>query len=629
VIQDSGRRQASRAGWLTRKETARSPAALIAWYGLSAFAVYAIPAVVRLKDVPWNLPAGSELQTWIWAGTFLLCATGIQVARSTRDLLVLPVPWLLAFVLLRMRPDIPVSRSVALLSFALALALLAIPLLWPRLTRVLAIAGTTLGAGVVAIAVARVGRGERAPQLPLTVRRFESAVAPLRVSTQDIAVKSAVRGGALAAIDSSYLLVTGEGSWYQLDWNRGAQQFESRQLPIPAPMTRPETPVGIGALRPLIRVSSMILDTSSEMRTVHVAHEVWDAAGACLAMRVSMLTLSRDLRPVDSTWTPLYTTSPCLKPVQGLDPVETGGRLIRKADGSLLLTVGDYGLNQRIDSALAQGMDNDYGKILQINPDGTRSIVSSGHRNPGGLTVDRAGRIWETEHGPRGGDELNLITTGGNYGWPLITNGTEYGTFTWRAAAPDSNRGFVNPVWSLVPSVGISSIIAVRGVRFSAWSGDLLAGSLRARQLIRFRLTGDRLVYIEPISVDHRIRDLVEGADGRIVLWTDGGQIVWLDLADELVSGASEYGACADCHGLGREGVPGRGPNIIDIAGRNIASADYEYSEALRAVRGRWSRERLDAFLADPDAFARGTSMQFPGIADSARRNTLLEYLIR
>jgi cytochrome c2 len=628
VMRDAGRQPEANASWVGRKFTL-SPATLVAWYGLSAFAVYAIPPVVRLKNAPWNLPAGSELQSWIWAGTFLLCATGIQIARSARDLLVLPVPWLLAFVLLRLRPDIPASRSIALISFVVAMALLAVPVLWPRLTRVLAVAGTALGAGAIAIAIVRTDRGERVPQSPLAVRRFETAVAPLRVSAQDIGVKPLVRGGALAVIDSSLLLVTGDGSWYRLDWNRAAERFESRQLQIPAPMARPETRVGIGALQPLIRVSAMIVDTSSDTRTVHVAHEVWDVAGGCLAMRVSTLTMSREWLPVDSAWRAVYTTKPCLVPVQGLDPVETGGRLARNPDGTLLLTVGDYGLNQQVDSALAQGMDNDYGKILQINPDGTRSIVSSGHRNPGGLTIDRTGRIWETEHGPRGGDELNLITAGGNYGWPLVTNGTEYGTFTWRAAAPDSNRRFVNPVWSLVPSVGISSIIAVRGMRFPAWSGDLLAGSLRARQLIRFRLTGDRLVYIEPISLDHRIRDLVEGADGRIVLWTDGAQIVWLDLADELVSGASEYGACAACHGLGREGVPGRGPSIVDVAGQKVASGDYEYSDALKAVGGRWSRARLDAFLANPDAFARGTSMQFPGIADSSRRNTLLEYLIR
>ena len=119
-----------------------------------------------------------------------------------------------------------------------------------------------------------------------------------------------------------------------------------------------------------------------------------------------------------------------------------------------------------------------------------------GHSNPQGLTIDSLGRIWETEHGPQGGDELNMLVKGSDYGYPSHTYGTEYGSVTWPPT--DSSSGQMNsirPVFAWVPSIGISEIVAVDDSAFERWRGDVSITSLRGKSLWRTRLEGQRVVY--------------------------------------------------------------------------------------------------------------------------------------
>jgi glucose/arabinose dehydrogenase len=140
--------------------------------------------------------------------------------------------------------------------------------------------------------------------------------------------------------------------------------------------------------------------------------------------------------------------------------------------------------------------------------------------------------VWSTEHGPEGGDELNLIVEGGNYGWPLASYGADYGTDNWPFAVNPKNHGeYREPAHAFVPAIGVSQLVQITSSYLPRWTDDLLVSSLQAGRLFRIRLSGDRVIYVESIDLSMRIRDLVEARDGRIALWNDDGQVVTLALA--------------------------------------------------------------------------------------------------
>jgi cytochrome c2 len=324
-------------------------------------------------------------------------------------------------------------------------------------------------------------------------------------------------------------------------------------------------------------------------------------------------------------------TQPGHPPFEGMR--ESGGRLAWLPDGRLLVTIGHHAMDGVNASAQAsQDAASSFGKIIAINlEDGRSGIYSSGHRNPQGLVVSSAGQVWSTEHGPEGGDELNLIEEGGNYGWPLATYGTEYGTFSWPLAGETgTNGGFIEPYFSWVPSTGVSCLAEMTSPRFERWHGDLLACSLRDQAFWRLRVREGRVVMAERFPFGERIRDVVQGHDGSLVVWNDDRAIQFVTPADldNGVSAASTFRICASCHVAPAGGAPAAAPSLVGIVGRKVASeADYEYSPALRGMGGNWTRERLDAFIADVSGFAPGTTMAFAGIRDAETRKALIDYL--
>ena len=213
-------------------------------------------------------------------------------------------------------------------------------------------------------------------------------------------------------------------------------------------------------------------------------------------------------------------------------PVHHGARMAFLPDGTLLLSVGD-GFNYR---EAAQALDSHFGKILRINDDGSlpadnpyvdRSeadpfIFSIGHRNPQGLVVDTdSGRIWSHEHGPRRGDELNLIAAGQNYGWPVVTAGRDY---TGAQITPFRTReGMVDPAWVWADTVAPAGLTLYRGALFPDWSGHLLVAGLVDRDLRLMRLDGDQVISDEPLALglNRRLRDVRVGPNGAIYVLTD------------------------------------------------------------------------------------------------------------
>lgn len=211
-----------------------------------------------------------------------------------------------------------------------------------------------------------------------------------------------------------------------------------------------------------------------------------------------------------------------------------GSRLVFGTDGMLFVTLGE-----RSDLAVrpqAQQMDSHMGKLLRITTDGAApadnpfvgqantmaEIWASGLRNVQAATVDSQGRLWTIEHGPQGGDELNLIERGRNYGWPLVTFGEEYSG----DPIPDAvttHPDYVDPHYYWDPVIAPSGAVFYSGAAVPEWRGNLFVGSLKDKRLVRLVLDGDRVVGEEHLLIDRdkRVRDVREGADGALYVVTD------------------------------------------------------------------------------------------------------------
>jgi aldose sugar dehydrogenase len=209
-----------------------------------------------------------------------------------------------------------------------------------------------------------------------------------------------------------------------------------------------------------------------------------------------------------------------------------GCRIVQTPDDNLFLTTGDHFTTRD----QAQILGNDLGKIIRIRPDGSvppdnpfvgraaaePAIWSYGHRNAQGLALHPVtGKLWEHEHGPRGGDEVNIIEKGKNYGWPVIGYGIDYSG----AKIHDSTHkaGMEQPIKYWVPSIAPSGMTFYAGNLFASWRGSLFIGALAGQVLVRLELDGDKPVKEERLlqELRERIRDVREGPDGALWLATD------------------------------------------------------------------------------------------------------------
>lgn len=211
-----------------------------------------------------------------------------------------------------------------------------------------------------------------------------------------------------------------------------------------------------------------------------------------------------------------------------------GSRLLFGADGMLYITSGDRG-----DPDRAQDLKDHAGKVLRVTAEGEvpgdnpfrdnieahPEIYSWGHRNPQGMALQPGtDRIWTVEHGPRGGDELNLVAAGVNFGWPVITYGRSYAGFS--IGEGTSKEGMAQPVTYWVPSISPSGLSFYDGEAFPGWKDNLFVGGLSARALIRMELEGESVVHQEQLLVDYdeRVRDVRQGPDGLLYLLIDDSE---------------------------------------------------------------------------------------------------------
>ncbi|WP_209004840.1 PQQ-dependent sugar dehydrogenase [Pannonibacter phragmitetus] len=219
-----------------------------------------------------------------------------------------------------------------------------------------------------------------------------------------------------------------------------------------------------------------------------------------------------------------------------------GSRLVIGTDGYLYASIGDHGADDT-----AQDLSLHSGKIIRITKDGAPApgnpfldtagalpeIYTYGNRNPQGMTLTPEGELWANEHGPRGGDEVNVITAGANYGWPVVTHGRAYSGLPMGEGK--EKEGMTPPIQVYVPSIAPSGMAFYQGDAFKGWQGDLFIGALALTHLNRLDMEDGKIVGEERLLEDKgwRIRDVRSGPDGFLYLLTDApdGKLVRLEPA--------------------------------------------------------------------------------------------------
>ncbi len=406
-----------------------------------------------------------------------------------------------------------------------------------------------------------------------------------------------------------------------------------RDLPFVMPSLEAETypdrfPSGRSVPATYIRYHDLAVLPRADGEHLFVSFNRYDAAKNCFVERLSEALLPPDWETATTgalEWRTVFDTTPCLPPSNLRNTFggnQAGGRSVAARDGGFYLTVGDFEFDGAIGKvpAVSQLEGASYGRVLHFDEAGTMTEVARGLRNPQGLTYDSSGNLWATDQSAQGGDELNLIRTGGNYGWPEVSLGVMY--VPWVSDAknwPLNQRqgwheGYEQPRHAWLPSVAPSAITLVSGVS-DRWEGDLLVSTLATGSLRRLRLDGQHVVYDENIRLERRTRDVVV-ADGRIYLLFDDGRFGYLTphtmldtSPDEAIGTLLTDLGCVQCHSSPTI------PRLSQVWDRDIASqGDISYSQALTALEGKWTEESLATFLASPSTFAPGTAMPDPGL---------------
>ena len=337
------------------------------------------------------------------------------------------------------------------------------------------------------------------------------------------------RGGAIEPLCNDLLVVTPWGRIALVRPDGSVVHLEDRvPMTLEGLMSHPD----IAALPSnRFRVADVLLKQRSEERwELFVTHHYFTEE--CIRFRLSSATVLRQGASVSvsRSWRTIFDAEPCI-PLAEKNLHQAGGRILADGPDRLLVVIGDHGVEES-----AREPDSHLGKLVRIAIEtGETEILSLGLRNPQGFVRDADGNLWETEHGPQGGDELNLLEPGANYGWPFVSYGIHYGGRLLRTVPGESagkHAAFARPVFAWVPSIGVSAMIVNDERWFPLWKDDLLIGSLGAGpeglSIFRARRNGTNLQYVERIEVGYRVRDLTWMPDGRMATLADDGRVYFL-----------------------------------------------------------------------------------------------------
>lgn len=503
--------------------------------------------------------------------------------------------------------------------------------------------------------------------------RFSSVFVPLQGNV--IPVPSPDRkgtGGGLTSWREYLVLLTHEGKIYFID-----AEHHLALSRIAAPFNGFDDYVKDAAKPPFntvqhrfeyFRYNDIVSFTEADREGFIVSYTKYDKTNACYTTTLSRLYVDEisdvvtDPVPANR-WTDIYQTHPCLPLKSQWRAIEghmAGGRMVFDGKRAIYLASGDYawdgiygprtipGTDPDDNPAVAQDPAADYGKVIAVDVvTGQAHQVSRGNRNTQGIAIDRAGRIWAVEHGPRGGDELNLIIEGHNYGWPLESYGTLYSALPLpNSLSLGRHEHFQRPMLAWLPSIAVSGLTRIEGFH-EAWDGDLLAASLRGQQLARIRVADDRVIFSEVIDVGRRVRSIHQHSNGEIVLWTDKYELIFLSPAEgglgmkfadyhlrNMKASASVVGkvrsalqACMECHSLDANDST-NAPSLARVLNSKTGSTAFRnYSEALKSDGRTWTKELLNQFLKEPQAAIPGTTMPNPNITDESVREGIVTIL--
>lgn len=451
---------------------------------------------------------------------------------------------------------------------------------------------------------------------------------------EKLAVPAEGRDGGIDALKDGLLFVNRLGDAWFVDKARALHRLSLR-VPINVDEFAEDPYNEHTVKQDQFAVKDILVQPTADGIRLFASFNYWHADQDCYALRVAALQTTPEAviasaPGLNDGWRTVFETTPCRSLSQARTgktrnpTLGAGGRIVALSDTQIMLSVGGFGreTDDEDESIAPPTEKRSYGSTILIDlAAGESRNFTFGLRNPQGLAIGTDGAVWLTDHGPRGGDELNLVLEGRNYGHPIVTYGTEYESKIWRRNPRQGHHdGFEKPIYAWVPSIGTSQLLAVRSPLFPYWAGDLLVSSLRAQTLFRVRIEDGRAIFAEPIPLEHRIRDLAEIADGTLVLKTDDNVLLFirpvtaetlgrLNLSPEA-RGEVLAAACMGCHATTPDAPDGIGPNLWGIAGRRIASREnYAYSDALRGMQGDWTPDKLKAFLSDPQKVAPGTAM--------------------
>ena len=349
--------------------------------------------------------------------------------------------------------------------------------------------------------------------------------------------KASATGGAIEPLgDTDTLLVVTARGRIALVHPAGEVVYLREQVPMNQAALEDSDILKTAKVLNGFRVTDILLhEQSPDTFTLFVSHHY--LTEDCVEFRISSTSLHLDSAPAMtlSPWQTLFIADPCLTFTnKGHDPLvafeggQGGGRMVMDGNEYLLVVIGAHGWEEKMEGRgrwpiVSDDPDAHLGKLVRIQvTTGQAEILASGLRNPQGFARDADGTLWETEHGPQGGDELNILRPSLNYGWPYVTHGIQYGNEIWPYNKVQGRHdGFEMPVFSWVPSIAISNLIVSDSQLFPLWKHDLLIASLAAQSLFRVRVHEKRVVYVEQIHIGKRIRDITQMPDGRIALLTE------------------------------------------------------------------------------------------------------------
>ena len=269
-----------------------------------------------------------------------------------------------------------------------------------------------------------------------------------------------------------------------------------------------------------------VLASDSKSASILISYPIYNKTSKCVVVKLSAYEVRLTEKPKLSKQKDWFTSKPCV-PVSAVQ--HAAGRLEVIDKTSAYLTIGDLGF-KKIGSKSARG---DLGSVFKVGASKVEKI-STGHRNQQGIVLIGTD-LYTSEHGPRGGDELNLIKKGVDYGWPSVTYGDRYSFFDYvKPSRPGTHEGFEKPLYYWVPSVAPTELIQLpTNSTWGSWSEQLVMGTLANQTLIFIQLLAkQRVGAVVSVDVGQRIRDLEVTSTGSILATTDSGQLLLINAAE-------------------------------------------------------------------------------------------------